>query len=160
MCDKTQAELLKEELFYSSSHASYTCGDDEIAVADDFCEGYKDFLDNCKTEREAVVFAKALAEIDYKGIFTLEASNSVQKPFMPIMEKFSRFFITSLIMLPSSPTTTLPLLSKPIFEITNGYFLPSTRPSLPKRHQMSITTHIVNIFWIIFSFRFPLYNLK
>ncbi len=32
--------------------------------------------------------AKALAEIDYKGIFTLEASNSVQKPFMPIMEKY------------------------------------------------------------------------
>ncbi len=62
MCEKTQAELLKEELFYSAEHASYTCGNDEIADADDFCEGYKDFLNNCKTEREAVTFVKDLAE--------------------------------------------------------------------------------------------------
>ena len=32
--------------------------------------------------------AKALAEIDYKGVFTLEAANTVQKSFMPIMEKY------------------------------------------------------------------------
>ena len=55
MCEKTQAELLKEELFYSAQHASYVCDDSEIAVADDFCEGYKDFLNNCKTEREAAM---------------------------------------------------------------------------------------------------------
>ncbi|MBQ8763381.1 MAG: aminopeptidase [Clostridia bacterium] len=62
MSEKTQAELLKEELFYSAQHASYTCDDGEIAVADDFCEGYKDFLNSCKTEREAVVYVKELAE--------------------------------------------------------------------------------------------------
>lgn len=62
MCEKTQAELLKEELFYSAQHASYVCDESEIEVADDFCEGYKDFLNNCKTEREAVAFVKELAK--------------------------------------------------------------------------------------------------
>ena len=62
MCDKNPAELLKEELFYSPEHASYTCTDDEIRIADNFCIGYAEFLDRCKTEREAVAFTKALAE--------------------------------------------------------------------------------------------------
>lgn len=62
MCDKTPAEALKEELFYSPEHASYTCSDEEIRLADNFCIGYAEFLDRCKTEREAVDFTKALAE--------------------------------------------------------------------------------------------------
>ncbi len=62
MCDKTPAELLKDELFASNEHAAYTCDDDEIKVADNFCIGYAEFLDRCKTEREAVEFTKALAE--------------------------------------------------------------------------------------------------
>ena len=82
MCEKTQAELLKEELFYSAQHASYTCDDDEIAVADDFCEGYKDFLNNCKTEREAVVFVKELAEKTATSpltprLFTMQATKFI-----------------------------------------------------------------------------------
>ena len=62
MCEKNPAELLKEQLFYSPEHASYLCSDDEIKAADDFCVGYAEFLDKCKTEREAVAFTKALAE--------------------------------------------------------------------------------------------------
>ena len=62
MSEKTAAEMLKEELFAETKHASYTCTDDEIAVADDFCVGYADFLNKCKTEREAVAYTKALAE--------------------------------------------------------------------------------------------------
>ena len=62
MSEKTQAEILKEQLFASCDHASYTCGDDEIATADAFCEDYKKFLDICKTEREAAAYVKALAE--------------------------------------------------------------------------------------------------
>lgn len=62
MNEKTQADLLKEELFSSPAHAAYTCSDDEIAQADAFCEGYKTFLDKCKTEREAAAYVKALAE--------------------------------------------------------------------------------------------------
>ncbi len=62
MSEKTQADILKEELFYSPEHAAYTCEEGEIEKADKFCEGYMKFLDNCKTEREAVAYTKALAE--------------------------------------------------------------------------------------------------
>lgn len=62
MSGKTQAEILKDELFYSPEHASYTCEEGETEKADKFCEGYMKFLDNCKTEREAVSYTKALAE--------------------------------------------------------------------------------------------------
>mgnify|MGYP003298679674 CR=1 FL=1 len=62
MSEKTQADILKEELFYSPEHAAYSCEEGEIEKADKFCEGYMKFLDACKTEREAVVYTKALAE--------------------------------------------------------------------------------------------------
>ena len=62
MSEKTQADILKEELFYSPEHAAYSCEEGEIEKADNFCEGYMKFLDACKTEREAVVYTKALAE--------------------------------------------------------------------------------------------------
>ena len=62
MSEKTQAEILKEELFYSPEHAAYTCENGEIETADAFCEGYKDFLNKCKTEREAAAYVKALAK--------------------------------------------------------------------------------------------------
>ncbi len=61
MSEKTQAEILKEELFAKQEHAVYTCGDNEVAVADEFCEGYKKYLDECKTEREAAAYTKELA---------------------------------------------------------------------------------------------------
>ena len=61
MSEKTQAEILKEELFYAPDHASYLCDEAEINQADDFCEGYKTFLDKCKTEREAAAFVTDLA---------------------------------------------------------------------------------------------------
>ncbi len=62
MSEKTQVELLKEKLFAENEHAAYTCEDGEIEAADAFCEGYKTYLDNSKTEREAVAYTKALAE--------------------------------------------------------------------------------------------------
>ena len=52
--EKTSNEL-KKELFYIPDNAALSCSDEEIATADAFCEGYKAFLDNAKTEREAVL---------------------------------------------------------------------------------------------------------
>ncbi len=51
--EKTQIDLLKEKLFYKPRHASEVMSEEEIEAADGFCEGYKAFLDNGKTEREA-----------------------------------------------------------------------------------------------------------
>ncbi|MBQ3045564.1 MAG: aminopeptidase [Clostridia bacterium] len=74
MSEKTQAEILKEELFYAPDHASYLCDEAEIAQADDFCEGYKDFLDTCKTEREAAAYVTALARNEGYVPFDAKAS--------------------------------------------------------------------------------------
>ena len=62
MSEKTNAELLAEQLCYKPAHAARQMDDDAVQAADAFCEGYKTFLNACKTEREAVTFMQALAE--------------------------------------------------------------------------------------------------
>ena len=52
--EKTEAELLKEKLLIKTESGAKTLEKEEIARADKFCEGYVDFLDNAKTERDAV----------------------------------------------------------------------------------------------------------
>lgn len=59
--EKTELEVLREQLLYTPKHAAYTMTDEEIEAADDFCEGYKDFLNKGKTEREATDEIIALA---------------------------------------------------------------------------------------------------
>lgn len=53
---------LRKDLCYKANHAGSVCDDSVINAADDFAVGYKDFLNNAKTEREAtaVVLAKAI----------------------------------------------------------------------------------------------------
>ena len=60
--DKTGFDEMKEKLFYSPKHAATVIGQSEIDNADSFCEGYKDFLDKAKTEREAAAEIIALAK--------------------------------------------------------------------------------------------------
>ncbi len=61
--EKSAAELLMEKLAFKKEHFSVAMSDEEIAKADIFCEGYKDFLQKGKTERECVeyVLEKATA---------------------------------------------------------------------------------------------------
>lgn len=67
--DKTYIDDLKEKLMYSTKHSSRVMTEDEIEFADGFCEGYKDFLDKGKTEREAaseiISLAKANGFIEF-----------------------------------------------------------------------------------------------
>ena len=49
-------KALQEKLFMSQKTAAATMSDDEIKVADEYSEGYKDFLFSSKTERECVNF--------------------------------------------------------------------------------------------------------
>ena len=51
---KNAAKELKEKLLMQRKNAIFRLTDKEVAVCDDFCEGYKDFMNNSKTEREAV----------------------------------------------------------------------------------------------------------
>lgn len=48
-----EAKRLKEQLFYKPAHADDYLIEADKAQADEFCEGYKSFLDAGKTEREA-----------------------------------------------------------------------------------------------------------
>ena len=62
MSEKTQGQLLSEKLTYKSENAFETLSEKEITAAYDYAVGYKKFLDNAKTEREAVKTAIAMAE--------------------------------------------------------------------------------------------------
>ncbi|MFI3141886.1 MAG: aminopeptidase [Clostridia bacterium] len=60
--EKSEVELLKEKLCSKNDHSVQEMSADEIALADDFCEGYKHFISTAKTERECVKFAIEAAE--------------------------------------------------------------------------------------------------
>lgn len=59
--EKKDVELLKEKLFFCNKNSSSVIDDVEMQEAFDFCEGYKKFLNACKTERQAAAFAVSAA---------------------------------------------------------------------------------------------------
>ncbi len=59
--EKTRTALLREELMMEEKGIK-TLSAEEISAADNFCEGYKIFLDASPVEREAVVVARQMAE--------------------------------------------------------------------------------------------------
>ena len=61
---KTRAEELKETLYMNRKNGGELLSEEELAKCDEFCEGYKAFLDSAKTERETVDTAVALAEAE------------------------------------------------------------------------------------------------
>ena len=61
---KSAAKELKEKLFLDPKHAALRMDDAEIQAAFEFCEPYKRFLNDAKTEREAVVTTVKLLEQD------------------------------------------------------------------------------------------------
>lgn len=60
--EKSPSEVLKEELFYTQKNASATMSDEDIVAADSYCDKYRLFLNEAKTEREAVSAAIKCAE--------------------------------------------------------------------------------------------------
>lgn len=62
MEEKSQTKLLKEELLFKVKKGIATLSQEHIAKADEFCEGYKKFLDNSPVEREAVKYSVELAK--------------------------------------------------------------------------------------------------
>ncbi len=61
MADNKTKEL-KEKLFMSDKKGISTISEKEINTADEFCSGYKKFLDNSPVEREAVKYSLKLAK--------------------------------------------------------------------------------------------------
>ena len=62
MSEKSMAQQLKEKLFSKSKNGRLTVSQETLSKAEEYCQGYKSFLDNAKTEREAVKAAIELAE--------------------------------------------------------------------------------------------------
>ncbi len=60
--EKTAGELLREKLTMKAKHGCAVLSAEEMNAVDAYCEGYKQYLDDAKTEREAVTTAIALAE--------------------------------------------------------------------------------------------------
>ena len=67
--EKTQAELLSEKLMLKKEHFSKAMSDEEIAKADAFCEGYKTFLTEAKTERESETLSVRCAFFSFCAVF-------------------------------------------------------------------------------------------
>ncbi len=63
MAEKNKTELLKEKLCLNRKNGRTVSDAEMLKKADEFCIGYKDFLDNAKTERMAVKTAIHLAEM-------------------------------------------------------------------------------------------------
>lgn len=59
---ENNAKELKEQILMKSKKGISTLTQEEIAKADEFCEGYKEFLDNSPVEREAVKYTLKLAK--------------------------------------------------------------------------------------------------
>lgn len=60
--EKSKGKLLQEKLFTQKKNGILKLSDEEIKTVDDFCEGYKKFLDDGKTEMEAVEASIKLAK--------------------------------------------------------------------------------------------------
>lgn len=74
--EKSRADILKEQLFMKKEHTSAVIGEDGVSQADSFAEGYMNYLDCSKTEREAV---EAALEMAKAGGFT-EFDKTVRYP--------------------------------------------------------------------------------
>ena len=60
MSEKTKQ--LKDMLFNKKENGIDFMTEDELNECDDFCEGYKEFLAECKTEREVAAWVEAIAQ--------------------------------------------------------------------------------------------------
>lgn len=71
---KSAGELLKKRLIMEPENSTAALPDEVLAKAYEYCEGYKRFLDCCKTEREAVSHTVELLE--QRGFQPFEAGKS------------------------------------------------------------------------------------
>ena len=80
---KNAAKELKNKLFMQRKNGYFRLSDKEITACNKFAEKYKSFLDNAKTEREAVVEAvktiEAAGFVEYKKGMKLKAGDKIYR---------------------------------------------------------------------------------
>ena len=57
-----EIKKMKEELFYEKENANLKFSGELLEKAKKYCEGYKEFLNECKTERKACAYAERMAK--------------------------------------------------------------------------------------------------
>jgi len=75
--EKTMGEVLKEKLFNENKYGFELVSEEEKKDIFDFCEGYIDFLNICKTERESV--KEVIRILDKNGFKNIESMSSLSK---------------------------------------------------------------------------------
>ena len=82
MSEKTQGEELKERLFNKKENGWKNVSDEEKEKIFNYCQGYMDFLNRSKTEREIVKNAEQMArERGYRDISEFESLNPGDKVY-------------------------------------------------------------------------------
>ena len=82
MSEKTQGEELKEILFNTKKNGWENTSDEEKEKIFNYCQGYMDFLNRSKTEREIVKNAEQMArERGYRDISEFESLNPGDKVY-------------------------------------------------------------------------------
>ncbi len=80
---KSKSKELKEKLLMQRKNAFFRLTDDEVKVCDDFCEGYKNFMNSSKTEREAVITSaeilKSKGFVEYTNGMKLKAGDKIYR---------------------------------------------------------------------------------
>ena len=74
MSEKSISVELKEKLFYERKNGRLTADDATLSAADEYCEGYKNYLNLSKTEREAAKVSIEMAK--EKGFKPFELGKS------------------------------------------------------------------------------------
>ena len=75
--DKKELKKLKEKLFYKKENAFNVATENEAKRVNEYAEGYKTFLDNAKTEREAVV--EAIKMLSNEGFKEYKLGEKIKK---------------------------------------------------------------------------------
>jgi aspartyl aminopeptidase len=74
--ENTEVKKLTEKLLVNRKNGCQQISEEETKVADKYCEGYKDFMNTAKTERETVTFAEA--EAKEAGFVPFDAAKKYQ----------------------------------------------------------------------------------
>ena len=80
---KDTAKKLKEKLLMQRKNAYHRISDKDLKACEKFCEGYKDFMNKAKIEREAVIYSIELLKkkgfVEYKDGMKLKAGDKVYR---------------------------------------------------------------------------------
>ena len=75
--DKKEIKKLQEKLFYKKENAFNVATEKEAKRVEEYAKGYKTFLDNAKTEREAVV--EAIKMLSAQGFVEYKLGDKIVK---------------------------------------------------------------------------------